>query len=469
MTTKSSRREFLKKTALAGAGTLAGVGIVNVASPALLPEKIEFDPNHSHWARSQSAANPGLQKDMEVDTVVVGGGFTGLAAAYYIRQAQPTKNVAVLEARYCGSGASGRNGAMVLTMTADRFMQMSADPAMDRRIYDLTAENIRKLLALSAETGIDCELEVNGALQVFNSQENMEAGRTYVAKARSVGMPVELWSREKVSDAIGTGVYEGAFFDPNCGHVHPMKLVQVWKQAALSAGVEIYENTAVATIEEGDTVRVHTSEGRTVRARSLVLAANAYSSRLGYFRNRIAPIFNYVGITPPLTDAQLASTGWRKRLPFSDSRTIVTYLGMTRDQRVHIGGGTAHYSFNDGIGERPDAAQAYEKLRAELARVFPSLAGVGFETTWSGLVDCSLDFSSSVGRLRNNIYYGIGYCGHGVNLTSLFGRIIADFENGQEGKWKDLPFVNHALPYIPNEPFRWIGAQAAMAAYRVSG
>jgi gamma-glutamylputrescine oxidase len=433
MAMKSSRREFLKKTAFAGAGTLAGAGIVNAASPALLREKIEFEPNRSYWAWSQSPPNAGLTKDLEVDAVVIGGGLTGLAAAYYIRLGEPSKKVAVLEARYCGSGASGRNGAMVLTMTADRFMQMSADPAMDKRIYDLTAENIRRLQALGVATGIDCELEVNGALQVFNNREDAESGRSYVSEARALGMPVGLWSKEQTSAAVGTAVYEGAFFDPACGHVHPMKLVQVFKAAALAAGVEIYENTPVAGIDEGDAIRVHTSEGKIVRARSLVLAANAYSSRLGYFRNRIAPIFNYVGITAPLTDAQLAGTGWRKRIPFSDSRTMVTYLGLTRDQRIHIGGGTAHYSFNDGIGERADAALAYEKLRAELTRVFPSLAGIKFETTWSGLVDCSLDFSPSVGRMRNNIYYGIGYCGHGVNLTSVFGRIIADFENGQEG------------------------------------
>ena len=467
MPRQSSRRDFLKKTALAGAGAVAGAVVVNAASPALLPEKIEFDVNRSHWAKSQAPANPALETDVEADVVVVGGGFTGLSAAYYIRQAQPSKRVVVLEARFCGSGASGRNGALVLTMTADRFMRMSADPAMDKRIYDLTAENVRQLRALSVTAGIDCELEVNGALQVFNNKENLEAGQSYVAKARSLDMPVELWSKQQVAAALGTQVFEGGFFDPNCGQVHPMKLVQVFKAAAQSAGAEIYENTPVAAIEEGDTVRVHTAGGRTVKARSLVLAANAYSSRLGYFRNGVVPVFNYIGITPPLSDSQLARTGWKDRIPFSDSRQIVTYLGLTRDHRIHIGGGTAHYTFNDGISDRPDAPQAYEKLRTELWRIFPGLRGVTFETTWSGLVDCSLDFSSSVGRLRNNVYYGIGYCGHGVNLTSVFGRIIADFENGQEGKWKDLPFVNHGLPYIPNEPFRWIGAQSAMAAYRM--
>lgn len=469
MNKQSSRRKFLKTTAAASAAVAAGAAGVNSLAPGIWPEKMVFEPNQSYWAKSQAAANPPLRQDLEADVAIIGGGFTGLSSAYYIRQNQPAKKVVVLEARGCGNGASGRNGAMVLTMTADRFMQFSADPAIDKRIYDLTVENIRQLHALSTACGIDCELETNGALEVFNTKADLEAGKAYVEKARKLGMDVEVWDKQRTYEALGTRLYEGAFLDRQCGQVHPMKLVQVFKAAAQKAGAEIYENTAVARIEEGNTIRLHTAAGHTVTAKSLVLASNAYTSRLGFFRNGIVPIFNYVGITPALSDAQIAEVGWRSRLPFSDSRTIVTYLGLTRDNRIHIGGGKANYSFNDGLQQRLDAGQAFRNLRSELARIFPSTASLEFETTWSGAVDCSLDFSSSVGRWRDNIYYGIGYCGHGVNLTSLFGRIIADFEAGREQRWNDLPFVNHRFLYVPNEPFRWVGAQAALAYYRMSG
>jgi gamma-glutamylputrescine oxidase len=466
---KQSRRKFLKTTAIASAGVVAGSAAVNSLSPHIWLEPMVFEPNQSHWAKSQAVANPPLKQNLDADVAIIGGGFTGLSSAYYIRKNEPAKKVVVLEARGCGNGASGRNGAMVLTMTADRFMQFSGDPTMDKRIYDLTAENIRHLHALSAATGIDCELDTNGALQVFNTKADLEAGRAYADKARKLGMDVELWDRQQTFEALGTRVYEGAFLDRQCGQVHPMKLVQVFKAAAQSAGAEIYENTAVGQVEEGSTIRLHTSNGYTVTAKSLVLASNAYTTKLGFFRNGIVPIFNYVGITPTLSDAQIAAVGWRSRMPFSDSRTIVTYLGLTRDNRIHIGGGQANYSFNDGMGQSPDTGQAFRNLQSELGRIFPRLAGVEFETTWSGLVDCSLDFTSSVGRMRDNIYYGIGYCGHGVNLTSLFGRIIADFEAGHDQQWKDLPFVNHSFLYVPNEPFRWLGAQASLAYYRMTG
>jgi glycine/D-amino acid oxidase-like deaminating enzyme len=468
MQERSSRRRFLKKAALAGGGGILGAAGLNQISPRIWREAMVFDPNRSYWARSQPPQNPPLTDNIRVDVAVLGGGFTGLSSAYYIRSISPGKRVIVLEAKGCGNGASGRNGAMVLTMTEDRYMRLRADPGVDRRIYDLTAQNIQTLLKLSALTGIDCELETNGALQVLNTSEEVRAAQRYVQAARAVGIPVEFWNKERVASAIGTGRYEGAFFDPNGGHIHPMKLVRMWKAAAQAAGAEIYENTLVASIEEGPEHIVHTTSGLTVRAKSVVLATNAFTSRLGYFRNSIVPVHEYVAMSSPLTAQQLTEIGWRTRVPFNDSRTEVIYLGLTRDNRIHIGGGRPSYFFNNGLDE-PDAASHFAQLQGELVRLYPSLGGIEFETTWSGIVDWSLNESPSVGRTgrHNNIFYGLGYSGHGVNLTSVFGRIIADLEAGREEPWKPYPFLNARLDYVPNEPFRWLGAQAGLAWYHL--
>jgi glycine/D-amino acid oxidase-like deaminating enzyme len=467
---KSNRRSFLKTSAIAGAGIAAGAVALNEISPRIWPEEIYFQPNHSYWAQSQATPNPALAENLEADVAIIGGGFTGLSAAYFIRKNSPTKSVVVLEAMGCGNGASGRNGAMLLNMTADRYMNLSANPAMDKKIYDLTTENIRFLASVAAQTGIDFELDTNGSLQVLNTASDVADCREYVKKARPLGIPVEFWDKEQTSGAVGTTVYEGAFYDPNSGQLHPMKLVHALKSLAETSGAKIFENTPVIRIEERSVHVVSTLNGHTVRAKSLVLATNAYTSRLGHFRSSIAPIHNYVGITPQLTNTTLAQSGWRKRIPFSDSRTLVHYLGLTRDNRIHIGGGTSDYSFNDGVRDVPDRDARFAGLQKELVRIFPALQGTQFETTWSGLVDCSVDFSPSVGRTGkfHNIYYGLGYSGHGVNMTSIFGRIIADLERGTGEIWKDFPFVNHRLFYLPNEPLRWLGAQASMAYYRLT-
>ena len=466
----NSRRRFLKNSAWAGGAAVLGAVSLDRVSPRIWHAPLSLEPNLGYWARSQPPLNPKLTDDLKVDVAVVGGGLTGLSSAYFLRSISPHKSVAVLEAMGCGNGASGRNGAMVLTMTADRFMNFSSDPAMDRQIYDLTAENIRFLSKLSAATGIDCELDTYGALQVLESDGDLRAAQAYVQKARELGMPVEFWDSPRVAGAVGTNVYRGGFFDPSCGHVHPMKLVHVFKAAAQGAGAKIFENTLVEHIEEGSREHLlRTADGRTVKARSLVLAANAFTPQLGFLQNSILAIHEYVAVTQPFSEQELMQIGWRLPVPFNDNRTEVFYLGLTQDRRIHIGGGTPHYSFNNGAATGVMRSHVLQ-LQRELARIYPKLSGIEFAQSWGGVIDWSLDASPSVGRTGRygNIFYAIGYSGHGVNLTSVFGRIIADLEAGREEPWRKYPFVNNRLYYIPNEPFRWLAAEAGIAFYRLT-
>src|SRR5450432_3424645 len=280
MAQSSSRRRFLKTAALGGAGALLGAGGLNAVSPLLSRRPLAIEPNLSYWSRSQPPQNQPLAQDLTVDVAVIGGGLTGLSSAYFIRSASPGKSVAVLEAMGCGNGASGRNGAMVLTLTADRYVNFSASPAMDKDIYELTVANIRSLSRLSGATGIDCELETHGALQVFDNSADAQATSLYVQRARPLGMPVEFWDARKTAAAIGSEAYQGAFYDPNGGHVHPMKLVHMFKFAAESVGATIYENTVAEHIEEGRVHVIHLQDGHTLQAKSLVLASNAFTPNL---------------------------------------------------------------------------------------------------------------------------------------------------------------------------------------------
>ena len=467
---KADRRTFMKTTAAASAGTLAGAVTLNALSPCLWKEHMVFEPNGSFWSDSLGEPNSPLQQDMEVDVAVIGGGFTGLSAAYYLKQAEPRLRVVLLEARRCGNGASGRNGAMLLTMTEDRYMEWSGDPVLDKRLYDLTVDNIQRLKNLSQKTGVDAEIEQNGALQACNTKDLAEQGRSFIAKARPAGFPFEFWDQSSVSQAIGTTAYPGALFDPNSGQLHPGKLVGVLRAAAESAGVEIYEMSPVIQAEPGETVRLITGDGKTVKARHAVLATNAFTSKLGFLRRAVTPIFEYLGITPALSETLLARIGWQKRIPFNDSRTEVFYLGLTKDNRIHIGGGHADYVFNNGLREPTGAQQRFARLSEELGRIFPPLACAAFEKTWSGIVDYSVDQTPSVGLVpgHENFYYAIGFSGHGVNLTSVFGRVIADLICGKAKEWSWLPYLNRLPLYTPNEPFRWAGVQLATEYYRLS-
>jgi glycine/D-amino acid oxidase-like deaminating enzyme len=470
MADQPTRRDFFKKAATLGAAGIGGSLGINAIAPSLLREKPVFEENRSFWATALPPQNPSLDRDLVTNVAIIGGGFLGLSAAYYLRKTWPEREVVVLEAKRCGNGASGRNGAMLLTMTDDRFMTWSGEPELDKRIYELTVDNIRRLGNLSASAGVDAEIEQNGALQVCNTKQDLEAGRDYIEKMRTHGLPLEFWNDEKVAEAVGTTVYHGGLFDPNSGQLHPGKLVNLFKVVAQRQGAKIHESTTITNIDEGETLRLTTEDGKTVEAKAVVLATNAYTAKLGYLRRAVAPLFDYVGITAPLGTTELAATGWRRRIPFNDSRTEVFYLGLTKDNRIHIGGGPADYEFNNGLENPQGAARRYDQLLRELTRIYPSLAGAPLEICWSGAVDMSLDRTAAVGRMgkHGNVYYGLGFSGHGLNLTSVFGRILADLIGERDGQWDWFPYLNHMPLYMPNEPFRWLGVQAALEYYKLS-
>jgi gamma-glutamylputrescine oxidase len=466
----TDRRHFLQAAAVTGVATTATAASVNAIFTALMPEKMLFETNRSYWAQALPPPNPALQKDIEADIAVIGGGFTGLSTAYYLKQMNAHDRIVLLEAVRCGNGASGRNGAMLLSSTEDSYMEWSGDPGLDQRIYDLTVDNARRLLALSARFNFDSEIELNGALQMCNTEELAEQARHYIRKAQRAGFPFEYWDRKQIAELIGTAAYPGATYDPNSGQAHPGKLVALFKTAAESSGVEIYEGSSVIHVEEGERISLVTASGKTVRTRTLVLATNAYGSKLGYLRHATTPVFDYVAMTAPLGETRFSEIGWKKRIPFNDSRTEVFYLGLTEDNRIHIGGGPVDYVFNNGLAEPQDSEKRFAGLRSELARIFPRLMEEPFETTWSGLVDMSLDQTPAVGQMgkHGNLFYAIGFSGHGLNLTSVFGRILADLVHGNSRAWSWLPYLNRMPLYTPTEPFRWLGVQTALGYYRMT-
>ena len=464
-----SRRNFLRKSALV-AGGVAAVAGVEAVTPLVLGEKLEFDANESLWAAARPPVNPPLAGDLDVDVAVIGGGYTGLSAAYYIRRRFPDRKVAVFEARETGHGASGRNGGMVLPQPANEYMEIGSDPETHRRTYEVTVKNIDDVLELVRAQGMDCDFKRSGVLKVFVKEAHAARGREYPDRVKKLGIPVEYWDKARVKKEIGTDVYHGGLYDPNGGDLHPMKLVRALKKAAERAGAAVYDMSPVSGIEEGETIRLTVGEGRhRVRARAVVLATNGYTSKLGYFKNSVLAIHTPMALTRPLPEKTFRAIGWRKRAAFSDSYNVLYHLSCTADNRILIGSGLVEYYFNNGTKFLGDRNRMEAHLARELARIFPGLSGVPFEYLWSGVLGFSLDFSQSVGVTgkNKNIYYGLAYAGHGVNLATLFGKTIADLYAGEGDKWKGMPFLNNTFIPLPPEPLKWLGVQANIAYYRM--
>ena len=471
MAPKMNRRNFLKSTAIVAGGIIGATIATEVSTPLLFPEKLEFDENNSLWNTVQAPKNPALNEDMEVDVAIIGGGYTGLSAAYYLSQRFPDRKIALFEARGVGHGASGRNGGMVLPQIANEYMQIYSDPYTHKKIYDVTIKNLDDLAQLIKSQNIDCDFRRSGALLVIAKESQVDQYRRYAVQAQSLGIPVDFWDRNRTQDEIGTQVYYASVFDPNAGEVHPMKLVQALKKAAEAAGAQIFEDTPVFELEEGNTIQLSVgTPHHKVMAKAIVLATNGYTSKLGYFKNSVIPIHTPMAVTSPLSDSIFTDIGWNNKVAYSDTYNILYHLSRTPDNRILIGSGYVNYFFNNGIVNQDDPGFLKAHLLKELVRIYPKLSGIDFENIWTGVLGFSVDFSQSVGQLGSykNVYYGLSYVGHGINLSTLFGKIIADLYAGDGSKWKDFPFVNHNFISLPPEPLKWVALQSTRAYFRLA-
>jgi len=423
--------------------------------------KIEkFADNDSYWAKSETiSVNPALKADLKVDVAIIGGGYTGLSSAYHLAKMNPDLKIAVFEAKTLGSGASGRHGGMVLSSLLDEY---SAEETL-KWTYDLSVNNMKFIDSLSKALNMNCNLVLNGYCETIFREEDVAEYKEYIEEVNKAGIPLEFWDKQKTKEKLGTDLYFGAMFDPNGGSVHAVKLIKLLKVAAEKEGVTIYENSPVVSFEEGKTIKLKVKANNAeynVEADDIVVATNAYTSKLGIFKNKIMPVHTQVAVTETLTQVQLDAVNWKSRLPFYDSRIMLFHLVLTPDNRIVVGGGNVDYYFNNNIEYKGNLARVSDMMLDELIIMYPELKGIKFEHVWNGILGTTYDEVATVGVMgdNENIYYGLAYNGHGVNQSILFGDVIAHLYNGKYHGWADSEYYKYELSKIPPEPFKFVGS-----------
>jgi len=466
-----TRREFLVGAAGGGLGVAAAsLPHLWLDDPARPPDLWEYFVD-SYWFDSaglrDAPLRPPLRGDAKADVAIVGGGFTGLATAIAIARRQPGRRVVVLEGARCGYGASGRNGGFADTTYAGfpAFAQ-HRDPEMSRAVYAAIATGRRAIERLVAEDGVACDLEPNGSLRMASTDAQRAELAAEQAALAAIGVGARLVEGAELRALVHTDRFRSALVNPDTGILNPAKLARGMARVAESLGVEIHEATRVLRVEPGTRIGIPTEHGR-VEAAQCVLATNGYTPQLGVFRTRLLPLCNYVVATEPLTPAQWDAIGWAGRQGLSDARVLFMYLRPTADGRIVAGGETAPY-FEDSRPSSGNYPSAIARLQRSLLATFPQLAGIRFTHAWGGTMAFTRDFTPRIGPLGDggNLFVGLGYCGEGVVMSQVAGKILAAFVAGEAGEFAALPFVGGAPPWVGFEPLRAIGVRATEAAMR---
>jgi glycine/D-amino acid oxidase-like deaminating enzyme len=332
---------------------------------------------------------PSLSGELDIDVAVIGGGLTGMAAAIALKRRDPSLEVAVLEARTVGYGASGRNGSFAMTVVGLGFgtTALLRGKRFLQRAHSYMEGCVDGLERFIDEEGLECDKARPGFLRLATTPSYVKRLQKQVELMESLGFDDITWiGARETREMVHSERYLGAMWEPRLVLVNPAKLVREERRVALGLGVRVFEGTPVLAVVRGQgpegVHRVLTPEG-SVTARKLAFATNAYSHFFAELRRLQLPAFTYMVATEPLTDAQLARIGWEAGHGLEDARNLIHYYRLTPDRRIVIGGGPVGLTAGGDLdGDRNEGA--WRHLENQIRWLWPHLSDVAITHRWGG-------------------------------------------------------------------------------------
>jgi len=397
----------------------------------------------------------------DADLLVVGGGFTGLWTALQAKEADPARDVVLIDGGRIGWAASGRNGGFSASSLTHGFENgMSRWPQEMDTLVRLGHDNLRGIEDAVRRYEIDCSFERTGELDVATERYQLDGMAESVDVANAHGEKLELLDRDAVRALVDSPLYLGGVLDrEGVALVNPARLAWGLRDACLTLGVRIHEGTratgfgssASASVE----ILTESQAGRgVVRARRVALATNAFPPLLHRLSHLVVPVYDYVVVTEPLSDAQWDEIGWAGRQGIGDAGNQFHYYRRTDDGRILFGGYDAVY--HRSVGAKHDQRpETFALLAEHLTEVFPSLQGVRVSHAWGGAIDTCSRFSAFYGTARGGrVAYAAGFTGLGVGASRFAGAVMLDLLDGVDSERTRTRMVRTSPVPFPPEPLR---------------
>ncbi|MGO3859939.1 MAG: NAD(P)/FAD-dependent oxidoreductase [Neisseriaceae bacterium] len=420
-------------------------------------------PTYYTATRKYHTSYPSLEADIDVDVVVIGGGFSGINTALELAEKGVT-SIAVLEAKHLGYGGTGRNGGQIMA-------GIGHDIEVIRK--DVGEEGLKTVFALS-DQGAQI---IQDRIKKYDIRADFCHGYAYLGFNARQTKTLKQWeqdfkSLDQVNDiylatgsdihnVIGSDAYDSALVHMGAGHVHSLNLLLGEAEALTSYGAQIYEFSPALEVSYGDTVTVRTAKG-SVRAKKMLWACDGFLNKMEpELHKKTINTFAYQLMTEPLSD-ELIERISPIRGAYSDIRPVIDYYRVTKENRLLFGNSTRW------VEHTPQDLKAYN--RKLMLAIFPYLKDVKIDLAWGGPMACSANLFPQIGSLpgQPNVFYVQGYSGFGVTPSHIICKILAEGIHGGSDHYDLISRVKHKS-IIGKDRFRPFLLTGAKTLHQLSG
>lgn len=416
-------------------------------------ETKEHAPSYYAASVNWQTDYPQLEGDLNVDVVIVGAGFSGVATA--VELCERGYKVALVESNRIGWGATGRNGGQIIGGYGSDPSAFSSSIGSEgvKIVESMGSECVQIIKERIEKYNIDCDLKW-GYCEVGLKKRHLKSYREWAAEDSAI----QILDQNEIKEYVNSDLYLGGYYREDWGHIQPLNLCIGEAKAAEVMGAKIFEQTQITRITYGENPAVHTDKG-SIKANHVILCGNAYMGNLvPYLDARVLPATSCIIATEPLSDDQLQQTMVRD-VAVCDSRTALDYYRLSADKRL-LFGGLSNYT-----GLEPSNVKAI--MHAKMTKVFPSLKNTRIDYSWSGSMGISVRRMPQIGRLKNsNVLYISGYSGHGVAPTHMTGRILAEAVDGDTHRFDIMNKMFH-LPWPGGKLLRRPAMAVGMMWYKM--
>ena len=405
---------------------------------------------------------PALDGSTDVDVAILGAGFTGLWTAYYLLSRQPSLNVAIVEAEIAGFGASGRNGGWCFSGFPVSPLQLletygyDAAQLVSLEMYRAVDEVGR----VTAEEGIDAHYAKGGELEVARAPYDLPKLQKTYDEFRAIGLEdhYQLQDATETKERVNVANAVGSLWNKAGAAIQPARLARGLARAVERLGATIYEQTRVTDFTSAPNPSLITERG-TVRARSIVLAGEAYLSALPKLNRAIIPVTSHMVVTEPLGPELWEQIHWHERDVLGGFGLNGGYINHTADGRIAFGAYRGNYPYKSRISDEINLDEKiFAHAREATLNWFPMLKGVQFTHAWGGVFGMPRDRMPVMTYDRQTgIASAYGYTGEGVATANLSGRVLADLITETDSPLASLPMTRSEGAKWEPEPIRWAG------------